>query len=93
MRQTDDEEALKDEGEEALRLQRAAAEALHAEDFEQVSEPETSEDEDEDDGIETLGNMAAAGVSPAAPSRTSGEQGLVFPPLAMAPATVDVARN
>ncbi|KAK9904141.1 hypothetical protein WJX75_005357 [Coccomyxa subellipsoidea] len=59
--QTDDEEALKDEGEEALRLQRAAAEALHAEDFEEVSEPETSEDEDEDVGIETLGNMAAAG--------------------------------
>ncbi len=61
--QTDDEDALRDEGEEALRLQRQAAEALQAEDFEQVSEPETSDEEEEDDGIETLGKMAANGVS------------------------------
>lgn len=61
--QTDDEEALKDEGEEALRLQRQAAEALQAEDFEQVSEPDTSDNEEEDDRIETLGKMAASGVS------------------------------
>lgn len=61
--QTDDEEALKDEGEEALRLQRQAAEVMRPEDFEQVSEPGSSDEEQEAERIDTLGNRAAAGVS------------------------------
>jgi len=56
--QSDNEDALKDEGEEALRLQRQAAEALRPEDFEQGSEPDSSEDEDEAQAA-TLGAAAA----------------------------------
>ena len=60
--QADDEEALADEGAEALRLQRQAAEALRPEDFGVDGAEEGTTDEDEgvaEGAAETLGQAAA----------------------------------
>lgn len=64
---SDDEDALRDEEEEAIRLQREAASGLLPADFgeeseEDDSDDESSDDEDGADGQRTLGDMAAATV-------------------------------
>ncbi|KAK9829724.1 hypothetical protein WJX72_007528 [[Myrmecia] bisecta] len=53
---TDDEEALDEEGEEARRLQREAAQALQPEDYEQDSQTSSSGEDDDEEG--TLGQVA-----------------------------------
>jgi U3 small nucleolar RNA-associated protein 3 len=58
---SDEEEALADEEAEAIRLQRAAAAAFHADDFGADEDEESSdeEDEEEDDEEPTMGARAA----------------------------------
>lgn len=57
--QAQDEEELADEAAEALRLQRAAAEGLRPEDFEQ----EDLDDDEEDDGEDSSGDEEAAAAA------------------------------
>jgi U3 small nucleolar RNA-associated protein 3 len=65
---SDEEEALADEEAEAIRLQRAAAAALHADDFGADEDEESSEEEDEDDDEKlTMGARAAKGMVESVP--------------------------
>lgn len=61
MEGSDEEEALADEEAEAIRLQRAAAAALHADDF-GADEDEDSSEEEEEDEEPTMGARAAKGM-------------------------------